>query len=179
MSKTQSMLGLEKGIVRLVPYQPTWRAFFEVEALRLRSCLGKQLLKIEHIGSTAIEGMHAKPIIDIIAAIRSLNLATSFIPLVESIGYIHKNEDDIPTRLFFVKKKAGLNTHHLSLCETTSEYWKSLLLFRDYLRGNPHAAEEYRQLKYELARRFPTDRGSYLAGKHNFIIRILAAADSR
>jgi GrpB-like predicted nucleotidyltransferase (UPF0157 family) len=173
------MLGLKAGIVRLVTYQPEWKELFEVEAIRLRSCLGKHALQVEHIGSTAIEGMVAKPIIDINIAIENIENATKIISLLKTIGYTHKPDDDIPGRLYFVKQTEGLTTYHLSLSEPTSDFWKTHLLFRDYLRVNPDTAEKYKQLKIKLAKQYPSDRIAYLLGKEDFIRQTIEIADSK
>ncbi len=170
------MIGLKRGTVQVVPYQPAWKELFEDEAAKLRSALGNHLLQIEHVGSTAVEGMDAKPILDIIVAVEGLDKARELVPVVQSLGYSHKEDDDVPERVFFVKGSPNKRTHHLSLTEPASGYWKAHILFRDYLLTHEEAAEEYRQLKRELAEQYPDDRGSYTAGKERFVERILKLA---
>ena len=97
------MIGLKRGTVQIVSYQPGWRRLFEEEAVTLRSAVGCHALEIEHVGSTAIEGMDAKPIIDIIVAVDSLDGARELVPIVEALGYTYKKNDDVPGRVFFVK----------------------------------------------------------------------------
>ena len=173
------MIGLKRGAVRLVPYQPAWKELFREEAARLRQALGDRALFIEHVGSTAIEGMDAKPIIDILIAARDLDDAMGLVPPIEALGYKHKEDDDVPERIFFRRgPPPGRRTHHLSLAEPTSGYWQRHVLFRDYLLAHPETAQEYRQLKRKLASRYPEDRASYTAGKRGFVERILQLAKS-
>jgi len=170
------MIGLNRGTVQVVPYQPVWKELFETEAVKLRSALGNHLLQIEHVGSTSIEGMDAKPIIDIIVALKSLDKTKAFVPVLQTLGYNHKEDDDVPERVFFVKGSRSKRTYHLSLTELASGYWRAHILFRDYLQTLGDVAEEYRQLKRALAEQYPDDRGSYTAGKERFIERVLKLA---
>ena len=170
------MIGLKRGTVNVVSYQPVWRKLFEWEAARLRLALGNQIINIEHIGSTAIEGMDAKLIIDIIVALEILDKAGNLVPLVEALGYKYREDDNVPERIFFVKGPSSRRTHHLSLTEPTTGYWKAHILFRDYLLTHPEAAEEYKRLKRELAEQYPDDRDAYRAGKKEFIEKILQLA---
>lgn len=173
------MIGLKQGTVRVVPYQPTWKRYFEQEAARLRAALGSQALQVEHIGSTAVEGLEAKPIIDVMVAVESLEEARDLVPLVETLGYEHQPEDPIPDRVFFAQGPPSRRTHHLSLTPQASAYWSDHLLFRDYLRTHPEAAAGYQQLKRDLADRYPADRESYTSGKDEFIQSILAKAKTQ
>lgn len=170
------MVGLPRGTVRVVPYQPEWRSLFEAEAVLLRSVMGDAALGVEHVGSTAVEGLDAKPIIDLIVAVRDLREAEEWIPKLEAPGYEFRPDAGIPDRLFFAKGPRTWRTHHLSLAEPSSKFYTEHLLFRDYLRANPEAFEEYRALKHELARRYAGDRASYTEGKRAFVKRILTLA---
>lgn len=172
------MIGLDRGCVRIVAYQPTWRFLFEEEAARLRAALGERLLQVEHIGSTAIEGMSAKPVIDVMGAIRRLAEVEALVPLVETLGYDYKRDDPRPNRAFFAKGPPSRRTHHLHLTELATVYWEESILFRDYLRTHPDAAEAYGRLKRRLAGEYPEDRESYAAGKTDFVKRIVALARS-
>lgn len=166
------MIGLKRGTVQVVSNQPAWKKLFEKEAARLRLALGNQIINIEHVGSTAIEGMDAKPIIDIIVAVESLNKARDLVQLVEALGYECKKNDNVPERIFFVKGPSSNRTHHLSFTEPTSGYWKAHIQFRDYLQTHLEAAEEYKKLKRELAEQYPEDRDAYRAEKQVFIEKI-------
>jgi GrpB-like predicted nucleotidyltransferase (UPF0157 family) len=171
------MIGLPRGTVQVVPYQAAWPRLFEDEAAHLRAALSEPALLIEHVGSTAIEGMVAKPIIDLMVAVASLEQAATLVPMMERLGYEYRGDGGAPERLFFAKGPPSRRTHHLSLAELTSAFWRETLLFRDYLRSHPAAAEAYRQLKHGLAAQHPSDRGAYTAGKEAFVKDILAAAE--
>src|SRR2546423_12254807 len=170
------MLGLSRGTVRVVPYRPEWAALFAREAALLRSIMGAAALGIEHIGSTSIEGMDAKPIIDLMVAVNSLGGAKVWIPELEAAGYEFRPDETVPDRLFFAKGPRSRRTHHLSLAEPTSEFYVHKLLFRNFLRRCAEARAEYRALKKRLARVHPEDRGAYTAGKRAFVERILSLA---
>ncbi len=165
------MLGLEKGVVRLVPYTAEWVRYFELEKAALRLVLGGYILDIQHIGSTSIPGMLAKPIVDIAIAVADFEQAKTCIPLVEGLGYEYKGEFGIPRRHYFVKGDPRL--FHLHMSESESIEWQNTLLFRDYLRDHPEAAQEYAQLKQQLAAKFPHDRDAYLDGKSEFVEGVL------
>jgi GrpB-like predicted nucleotidyltransferase (UPF0157 family) len=173
------MAGLPRGVVRVVAYRPVWKSLFEEEAARLRSLMGAAALAVEHAGSTAVEGMDAKPIIDLLVGVRDLEEARGWIPKLEARGYEFRPDADTPDRLFFAKGSRSLRTHHLSLAEPSSGFYTKHLRFRDYLRAHPAACEEYRALKHRLARAFPTDRASYTEGKSAFIKHILELAAER
>lgn len=170
------MLGLERGKVLVVPYQPGWKSAFRREAALLRSTFGAGLLRVEHIGSTAIEGMAAKPIIDLVCAVAGLDEAEAFRQRLEALGYEYRPDETLPDRLFFAKGPRSRRTHHLSLTEPGSRFYEEKLLFRDYLRAHAEAAEEYRGLKEGLAGRYAADRASYTEGKRAFVERILTLA---
>lgn len=169
-------LGLPKGLVLLAPYRPEWAALFEEEAARLRSLMGAAALAVEHVGSTSVEGLDAKPIIDLMVGVRNLEEARDWVPGIEALGYEFRPKDDIPTRIFFAKGPTTLRTHHLALAEVSSDYYQDHRLFRDYLRAHAEAREEYRTLKRRLAREFPHDRMAYTEGKADFIRQIIEAA---
>jgi GrpB-like predicted nucleotidyltransferase (UPF0157 family) len=170
------MLGLSRGTVRVVPYRREWPALFAREAARLRALLGASAFAVEHVGSTSIEGMDAKPIIDLLVAVESLRGAEVWIPELEAVGYEFRPDEAVPDRLFFAKGPRRLRTHHLSLAEPTSEFYAQKLLFRDFLRRDAEAREEYRALKRRLARAHPEDRAAYTEGKRAFVERILSSA---
>jgi GrpB-like predicted nucleotidyltransferase (UPF0157 family) len=163
------MLGLDRTRVLVAPYQPDWPARFAEEAERLRAALGTRLLAIEHVGSTSVPGLDAKPILDLMAGVESLAEAERLVPLLRELEYEHKPDPEIPERLYFVRGSAELRTHHLSLAEPGSAFWRQELRFRDLLRADPALASEYARLKHALAARHPRDRLAYAAGKQPFI----------
>jgi GrpB-like predicted nucleotidyltransferase (UPF0157 family) len=175
------MLGLSSGQLRLSPYETDWPLLFLAERERLCAALGESVqdIQIQHIGSTSIPGMPAKPILDIGVSVTNFEEAVCCIPLLEQLGYSYKGENGIPRRHYFVK--GDPRTHHLHMLELASEEWKSHLLFRDYLRGNQEIAQAYAELKRQLAMRFAADREAYQTGKESFIKAVLqqAKADVR
>ena len=170
------MVGLRRGSVRLAPYRAEWKQLYEEEAARLSSVLGDKVLRVEHVGSTAIDGIDAKPLIDMMAAVESLDEARDLVPVLEGMGYEHRGNGGVEGRIFLAKGPRSRRTHHLSLTEITSDHWQRSILFRDYLRAHPEVAEEYGELKRELARKYPEDRESYTAGKDRFIEQVIESA---
>jgi GrpB-like predicted nucleotidyltransferase (UPF0157 family) len=169
-----AVLGLDRTRVVVVPYDPAWPALFAEEAARLRAALGGRILSVEHVGSTSVPGLDAKPILDLMAGVESLVAAEALLPALRALGYEHKADPDIPERLYLVRGPAERRTHHLSLAEPASGFWRRQLRFRDRLRADPALAAEYARLKHALAERHPTDRLAYAAGKDPFIEAVLA-----
>ena len=168
------MLGLEKGVVELSPHNEVWHQIFDDERTRLQSAIGEFVVAIEHIGSTSICGISAKPILDIAIAISNPANGGNGVGPLEILGYEYRGENGIAGRFYFVKGTP--RTHHLHMLLANSEEWRNHLLFRNYLRQNPAAAAEYHQLKKELLQKYQNDRDSYLNGKADFIQRVLKIA---
>jgi GrpB-like predicted nucleotidyltransferase (UPF0157 family) len=160
--------------VVLVPYSEAWPALFVEERLRIERALGSWVKRIEHVGSTAVPGVAAKPILDIMVGVRSLREAEYCIRPLEQLGYEYRGEAGVSGRLFF--RKGNPRTHHLHVTEIGSEFWERHLLFRDYLRAHSKTAREYAQLKHHLADRFRGDRAGYTEAKTGFISEIVRRA---
>lgn len=171
--KQDTVVGLKPGTVRLVPYSDEWPGLFTVEAVRLRSALAGILRDVQHVGSTAVRGLTAKPIIDFAIAVQTLDedLEPCKKPL-EDLGYEYKGEYGLPGRHFFVRGKPTV--HHVHVVERGSEHWKNWLAFRDYLRLHEEVSEEYGSLKKELAKKYASDRDAYTAAKTSFIEEIVS-----
>jgi len=169
------MIGLERGIVKVCPYTVEWKRLFEEEKNRLQAVIGEYVLDIQHVGSTSIPGMAAKPIIDIGIAVRNFKEAAVCIEPIEQLGYEYRGENGIPRRHFFVKRDPR-TTHHVHVNEVDGRDWENQVFFRDYLIQHPGMAQEYAELKLELAQQFPLDRLAYLDGKAEFIERVLRLA---
>jgi GrpB-like predicted nucleotidyltransferase (UPF0157 family) len=168
------MIGLEPGIVRLEAHQEEWAGLFEEEKARIEAAVGPYILDIQHVGSTSIPGIPAKPILDIGVAVRNFEEAAVCIEPLIQLGYTYRGENGIPRRHHFHK---GIpRTHHLHMNEIDSADWQNQILFRDYLRQHPETAAEYARLKTELAQRYPADRDAYLSGKAPFIEKVLHLA---
>jgi GrpB-like predicted nucleotidyltransferase (UPF0157 family) len=168
------MIGLEPGVVRLVPFNAEWQRLFEEEKALLQAAVGRCVLTIQHVGSTAIPEMVAKPIIDIGIAVARFEEARALIAPIEQLGYKYRGELGIPRRHYFVK--GDPRTHHIHMVEVDSRDWINQLFFRDTLIRRPALAKEYAALKVGLAQRHPNDREAYLEGKAPFIERVLAMA---
>ena len=150
---------------------------YEAEKARILAAIGRWLVAIEHVGSTAVPGLGAKPIIDITAAIRSLSDTPQCVEPLRAIGYeyVPEFEADLPERRYF-RKGPPEDHYHLHMVEQTSEFWARHLLFRDTLRAHPEVAREYERLKRELAARFGSDREGYTDAKTEFIESTIAKA---
>lgn len=165
--------------VIIVEYDPNWVFLFEQEAARIRAVVEADLVtQIEHFGSTAVPGLAAKPIIDLLVGVRSLAEAKQVaVSQLEHLGYAYWFDNPNPRRMFFVK---GLppnspRTHHIHMVEPDSVLWERLL-FRDYLRKHSDEAAHYEQLKYNLARHFSSDREAYTMEKADYIESVMQKA---
>jgi GrpB-like predicted nucleotidyltransferase (UPF0157 family) len=167
------VLGLEPKKVRLLAYTPLWAQLFEQEAERIRQAIGHLILGLEHIGSTAIPELKAKPILDMMAGVESLERAQQCIEPLEAIGYEYARWAGVPDAYVFGKER--WRTHLLHVVEYDGENWWNNLRFRDRLRGDPALVEEYAKLKEELSHRYRNDRAAYTDAKAEFIRRIMAA----
>lgn len=170
--------------VSVVPYDPRWPGFFERESKRLEDALAGAVVAVEHIGSTAVPGLAAKPVIDLMVGVDSLGRGRSLIEPVERLGYTYVPELDsvLPERRFFQRRPdpelapgVASSGYHVHLVEHGGVFWVDHLRFRDLLRGDRAAARRYSELKLELARRFPDDREAYQAGKEDLIRELLSS----
>lgn len=168
--------------ISIVPYDPEWPSLFEKEAAFLRDKLPKTIVKrIEHFGSTAVPGLSAKPIIDILVEVSSLDEAKKqIVPIMESEGYEYFWRPTIgnqpPYYAWFIKRNSdGKRTHHIHMVEADSELWDRLY-FRDYLREFSNEAKRYDELKKSLSEKFPNDRVEYTEKKTEFIVSITKKA---
>ena len=183
--KERVELAVREDVV-IVSYDSRWPQLFRREAEHLRSCLPAGLIgRIEHFGSTAVPGLAAKPIIDLLVDVRSLRAARNEIaPALKAQGYDYfwrpSFGDDVPPwYAFFIRRdQHGTRTHHIHMVTRRrifQEHWDRLL-FRDYLIAHPETALEYARLKTELAAAHPNDRVAYTNGKSVFIGRVTAEA---
>ncbi|SRR6266566_1676531 len=171
-------IGLSRWTVKVVAHHPKWAEYFRQEKEILFQIMGPKLLAIRHTGSTSIPAMPAKPIVDILAAVKTLSDVEPFREDLVMIGYKDKGNGDVFGRRYFVKGEEDKRTHHLNFCEMNSLFWTSHLAFRDYLERHPDAAKQYAALKRALAAKFPNDRPAYTAGKEEFVRSILKLAAS-
>jgi GrpB-like predicted nucleotidyltransferase (UPF0157 family) len=170
---------LKMDEIVIVAYDPRWPQLFEQEAARIRRALGDGLLtRIEHFGSTAVPGLAAKPVIDILVGVRSLEEARRIaIPALDTLGYAYWYDNPDQEHMFFVKglPPNGPRSHHIHMVEPQSIFWERLL-FRDYLRKHPEEAARYLALKREMAVYFMEDREAYTDAKGEYIHTVTAKA---
>jgi GrpB-like predicted nucleotidyltransferase (UPF0157 family) len=172
---TGSPLGLESRTVRIVPYDDRWPMLFASESERIRLALGTDLpLTIEHMGSTGVPGLAAKPILDLMGGYPAGAQVSSYIEALIRAGYVHRGEQEIPGREFF--RRGDPRAYHLHLAVKDGTFWREHLAFRDALRSRPELREAYTALKLELARKFPYDREAYIFGKTDFVRGVVVEA---
>ncbi len=165
--------------VIVVPYDEAWPSLFEEEQSRIESAIGPWVEQIEHVGSTAVPGLAAKPVIDIMVGVKSLGDSPILIERLAGVGYEYVPEFErvLPFRRYFRKVRDGRRTHQIHLVERSNgRWWERHLLFRDYLRTHPETAREYGRLKDHLAERFRSDREAYTDAKTDFISEVVRRA---
>lgn len=166
------MIGLKRGTVQLVPYDSDWGQLFLSEKKNLIKVFNDHIVDIQHVGSTAIPTIPAKPIIDIAVLVKSLNKIDKCIAGLELLGY-RKKEEDRTDRQFFTKGSEENRIVYLHVGDESNEYIKDMIVFRDYLAQNLTEAEKYAELKKELAGKFANSRKFYTAAKENFVQEVL------
>ncbi|MFA5127220.1 MAG: GrpB family protein [Patescibacteria group bacterium] len=169
------MIGLKRGIVKLVPHQKEWANLFEQERKSLNKILGNDI-KIEHVGSTAIPGIMAKPIIDIAVGYTDDSQKENIFDLIKSVGYEDMGEKGKIEYRFFAKGPDHNRTHYIHAVKYNSEGWNEMVLFRDFLLKDKEAREDYNKLKKALAEKYSNVREKYTEGKAEFINNILNRA---
>lgn len=162
--------------VIIVPYDPAWPRRFAEEREALAAVFAGSDVTIEHIGSTSVPGLGAKPIIDIMVGVTALAVVERRIPALDAAGYeyVQKYEMQLPQRRYFRKPRGAVRAFHAHCVVKESDFWVRHLAFRDHLRTHPESAAAYEQVKRELAQRVP--REAYAEAKSPFIESVLAAA---
>jgi GrpB-like predicted nucleotidyltransferase (UPF0157 family) len=156
--------------VIVVPHDPNWRSAFETESKLIALALKGNAVAIHHIGSTAIPQIHAKPIIDMLVEVKDLMAVDTQGSVVEALGYQAMGEFGISGRRFFRKgNEAGIRTHHIHTFEVDSPQIERHLKFRDYMISNPEDAQQYSELKQQLANKYSDNIQGYMDGKAGFI----------
>jgi GrpB-like predicted nucleotidyltransferase (UPF0157 family) len=163
-----------KDMIIVVDPDPNWPLQFTEESGKLRREFGNEAVHLEHIGSTAVPGLCAKPVIDILVSVHHLYKADHYSHILNEMGYKNIPHDDDAKRLFW--SKGMPRTHHLHIVHhRTWSYWKHIF-FRDYLRSHPEEIERYGDLKRESAKRFRDDRQAYVDSKEKMIEEMTSAA---
>jgi GrpB-like predicted nucleotidyltransferase (UPF0157 family) len=163
------------GKIIIKEYDPNWQRLFESERDEIMEAIGHYVADIQHIGSTAVPELAAKPVIDIMIGLRRILDAQDCIMPMEGMEYeyVPEFENEFPERRYFRKTSNGKRSYHIHMVEIGTDFWKRHLAFRDYLRTHPEIANEYSDLKKELAKRFENDREEYTNAKTEFIENIL------
>lgn len=169
------MHGLKRGNIMLAPFDPEWKNYFLEEKDRLLSSISDHVLAIEHIGSTSIPGLSAKPIIDIGISTESFEQGFACVPGLEALGYLYKGENGIANRHYF-RTNADIVKFHIHMFPHKHPKLVDHLLFRDYLIAYPEEKNKYQQLKEELSQKYATQRELYTSSKSDFITGILEKA---
>lgn len=169
-------LGLKRGTVKLVKHNPKWADDYEQEKKVIFKAIGGKIENIVHNGSTSIPGISAKPIIDILVGVSSLDVVKELEKPLKTIGYERMHEDASKKRVFFAKGTDKKRTHYLSIVGINSTDWSSNIAFRNYLRTHKDAARAYDKLKRDLAETYPNDREKYTVAKENFIVSTIKKA---
>lgn len=154
-------------VIQVVPFQDSWLARYEAEREQLCRVLEGVMQGIEHIGSTAVPGLDAKPIIDIAVRLPSVTLAPDLGGRLAQLDYTYRGEYGLPGRHFFTKGEP--RAFHLHLVDDRTNHWRRWIDFRDALRRDPELCQDYQRLKHELARKYRFQRALYSEGKSDFI----------
>ena len=177
------MIGLKRGTVRLYPHETAWEAEAEHTIIMLQKLLGDDAKEIQHVGSTAVPAICAKPIIDIALAADSFDDVMKHLPTLQAAGFYYRAQNNISgQKLFacgsFYDGTGDLQTHFIHVVLTDSAQWRDYILFRDYLNRHSDTAKAYENLKLSLAEAAPADAGRerYLQGKRDFIAAVLRKA---
>jgi GrpB-like predicted nucleotidyltransferase (UPF0157 family) len=171
---TDKTLGLKRGTVALAPDHDAWAVAFAREKRYLQRLLGDMVQDLQHIGSTAIPNVPAKPIIDMAMGVSSWLDVGRIRAVLEQEGYQYRANGSSESRTLFVKGPEERRTHHLHVIEHESDEWRNVLSFRDHLRAYEEYAKKYAALKTKLAAQFANDRDQYTKGKRAFIDGVIA-----
>ena len=162
--------------VEVVDYDPAWTIRFGRERTLILQALGDMLYAIEHIGSTSVPSLRAKPIVDIMVAVERLSDGEPYIGPLDEVGYEYRGDGGFSNHLFW--RKGDPRQVNLHMVEIESDFWREHIVFRDRLRAEPELAQEYGKLKMRLAKRYSTDKVGYNQAKEPFIRRVLRLSES-
>jgi GrpB-like predicted nucleotidyltransferase (UPF0157 family) len=172
-----TMLGLRRNTVQIVEHRSEWRSAFETEAAELLACVGDIVVDVQHIGSTAIAGVPAKPILDVAIAVAAREAIPTVVERICQRGYIDRGDAGSDGGYLLVKEsEPDIRTVHLHIVEVTDSQWVDYLKFRETLRRDPNLRRRYAEVKRTLAGWCSGDRKAYTAGKAAFIREVLARA---
>lgn len=167
-------MSLKVGEVYLEEYNPNWKEIYKEEEKKLKELLKDNIIEVMHVGSTSIEGLCAKPVIDIMVVVKALNSVEDFKHLFTSdLGYDFRDDGGVKGEYLVRKGSVDVRTHFIHIIEENSERYKNFVYFKNYLESHPEKIEEYKNLKEELSEKYSSDRKSYTASKNDFIQNII------
>jgi len=170
----QTMIGLKRHTVKLVEHKSEWKDLAVEKCQKIQRFCAHFIIDVQHVGSTAIIDLPAKPILDIAIAVNASILSSQLLQKLTELGYVYRgNGGDEGGYLFIKESSPEFRTVHMHIVEHNGNQWNNYLLFRDALCKNATFREDYAVLKQKLARKFLNDRKSYTAGKHDFIEKLL------
>ncbi len=162
--------------VRMVDHDPAWATRAQEELARIKIALDAIAVRVEHVGSTAVPGLPAKPIIDLQVSVATIEHHARYVGPLERLGYLFAPDPASPSYHFFGKPAARPRSHHLHVCQSGSEHELRHLAMRDFLRAHNDEAANYAELKRLLVARSPHDRLAYIAGKRQYLDALEARA---
>ena len=169
-------MALKRSIVELEDHNPNWKNDYEKEAELLKKVLKDYILEINHVGSTSIEGLKAKPVIDILIVIKSLNEIGEIENILKDYDYDNRGQQGVSDRFFFAKGPEDARSHYIHFTEPNSDTYYSLVYFKRYLQDHPEYVKKYCNLKEELASKYKDERPKYTSGKSEFIRSVIDLA---
>lgn len=168
-------MALKVGTVHLEDYNPFWKEMYKEEEKKLKELLKDNVIEIMHVGSTSIEGLRSKPVIDIMITVKDLKEVENFKHLfTNNLGYDFKDDGGINGEYLVRKGSEDARTHFIHIIEENSERYDNFVYFKRSLESHPEKIVEYQKLKEELSKKYSNDRKSYTASKNDFIQNIIS-----
>lgn len=169
-------MALQRGIVELENYNPNWKEEYLSEEKLLKEVLKDRIIEIHHIGSTSIEGLMAKPVIDILVVIKSLEEIPEIEHILADYDYSNRGQQGVSDRYFFAKGPEEARSHYIHFVEPNSNTYYNQVYFKRYLIEHPEYIKQYCDLKKELATKYASERPKYTQGKNEFITNVIKLA---
>ena len=168
------MIGLKRYTVKLVPHDDSWHILFKETKKELLSLIGDFVIDIQHVGSTSIKNIEAKPILDIAISVNDLKVVNKMQSILEQYGYEYRGDGGKEGgHLFVICIAPDIRTHHIHVVDVKDIQWKNFLKFRDLLNSNEKLAFEYSKFKRKLAKKYKDNRKEYTKAKKKFIDKLL------
>lgn len=169
-------MALKRGIVELEDFSLEWAKDYKKEEELLKSALTDRIKEIHHVGSTSIKGLKAKPVIDILIVLNSLDKINEVEEILREYDYNNRGQQGVSDRYFFAKGPEDARTHYIHFVEPNSNTYYNLVLFKRYLLDHPEYIDKYCELKQRLAEEYADDRKMYTASKSEFITSVIKLA---